>query len=211
VYLTLEEMAVAESQEIGALLISIERVAHLISLCTIYEILYLYGKESRKATKELESALVALYTVILRFLAEATQFYKNHHTGVLQGTFPNLVDSFVNKCGYLENRVSTEAENCEGTSNRTAHLMLGEYGYGEEGDNSQVAALSDRLDENKRLKILLWVSNIPYKDSHFIAREGRVDGTGEWLFTHQRYVEWRRSSSSAILWLHGAGKCLAYI
>jgi ankyrin repeat domain-containing protein 50 len=73
-----------------------------------------------------------------------------------------------------------------------------------------VAALYDKLNETERLEILAWVSDIPYKSNHYTASRGRTGGTGEWLLIHERYREWRESSASMILWLHGSRKCPAY-
>ena len=62
----------------AALLIGGEKVTQLINRCTIYELLYLRPKPFESvtpATANLKTALVALYSAILRFLARSKQLY----------------------------------------------------------------------------------------------------------------------------------------
>jgi len=63
--------------------------------------------------------------------------------------------------------------------------------------------------ETERIAILEWFSVIPYKGHHDLAIEGRVAGTGQWLFQRKEFKHWQESEKSEILWLHGipgAGK-----
>src|SRR5271163_2106155 len=109
-----KKMAVAERQQMGALLIGVERVTYLISRCRIYENLYLYSKQSGQAVAHLEpaetsaepavanlkSALVALYAAMLRFLAMAIRLYeKSPGKRAIHGILnPDKVVSFVQEC-----------------------------------------------------------------------------------------------------------------
>ena len=246
--LILKQMTVAESQQMGALLIGVEKVTYLINRCKIYEILYLRDKRSGQAVADLEpaetnpepamenpesamvnlepavanleSAIVTLYAAMLRFLSTANQLYdKNVAARAIHGILnPDKVVSFVDECQSLERRVDIEASNCERTYSRA---KLGECGErlkqllaGLQEPivrvDSRVAALHDRLDESERSEILTWVSDIQYESNHYTARKERTDGTGEWLLRHERYREWRGSSASTILWLHGIRRCPAY-
>ena len=60
--------------------------------------------------------------------------------------------------------------------------------------------------ENERITILQWFSDIPYRGHHDLAREGRVAGTGQWLFQRKEFKHWQQSEESEILWLHGIRK-----
>lgn len=223
--LTLEEMAVAESQQMGALLIGVEKVTYLINRCKIYEILYLHGEQSRPVVVEnlelenLKLALVELYAIILQFLAKANRLYQSFGTRVLHGILnTDEIVGFANKCEILETRVDIEVGNCERLYNRTAHAKLDECGERLKQllvdlqkpimrTDSRVAALFDGLNESERSDILNWLSSIQYEKNHRTAREERTDGTGKWLLEHDRFRDWRRSSSSTILWLHGIRRC----
>ena len=60
--------------------------------------------------------------------------------------------------------------------------------------------------EEERIAILKWFSVIPYKSHHIRASEGRVAGTGQWLFQREEFTNWQQSEKSEILWLHGIRK-----
>ena len=57
--------------------------------------------------------------------------------------------------------------------------------------------------EFERSEILEWISNIPYTSHHKHISEGRLKGTGEWLFEREEYRTWRSSSASKLLLLRG--------
>ncbi|KAH0538447.1 hypothetical protein FGG08_004945 [Glutinoglossum americanum] len=174
------------------------------------------------AVANLKSALVALYAAMLRFLSTANRLYdKGFGARTVHGILsPGELVSFVDECQRLETRVDIEASNCERTYSHLAYAKLGECGERLKRllaglrepvmrVDSRVAALHDRLDESEQIEILTWVSDIPYESNHYTARRERTGGTGEWLLRHERYREWRKSSASTILWLHGipgAGK-----
>jgi hypothetical protein len=111
--------------------------------------------------------------------------------------------------------VDVEANDCDHTRSRVAHAkiadlerLLGDLTAPIFRTDRQVAKLWERLEDSRRIKILTWASSIPYEDNHYTARQEHVDSTGEWLLKHEMYREWRGSSASMILWLHGIRKCL---
>lgn len=63
----------------------------------------------------------------------------------------------------------------------------------------------------KRVKILLWLSDIPFHDHHKFSREHRHKETGNWLLQHDKFWKWRNSSGSSMLWLRGNGGYYALI
>lgn len=209
------KIAVVESQQMGAILIGVEKVAYLIDRCGLYEILYLQ-RAFEQAETNLESALVTLYSHLLRFLALANRFYKKNNAtragyGILN---PNEFASFVEESASLEKRVDCEAHICESTYNRDMNVesvsrahelkrLLIELKEPIMRIDSRVAAMFRNLNSNKQSDILRWISSIPYEDNHKTARKGRTEETGEWLLNHEQYRDWRGSSASMILWLHG--------
>ena len=227
--LTFKQMTVAESQQMGALLTGVEKITNLISRCQIYEAFYLsrectkageWTQERKQSVTNLTSALVALYATMLSFLGDAIRTYNQ---GAIIRTLcailnPAKVIGFVDNCQSLENNLAIEAANCERIHAR--------QNYGSSGEqiqmlnqilvdlqapilrvDSRVAALCENLSESRRLNILQWISVIPYEENHFFACQGRTSGTGEWLLQDKRYREWRTSSASMILWLHGDREC----
>ena len=57
--------------------------------------------------------------------------------------------------------------------------------------------------KEERLNILSWLSNVQYKKHHQTLSKGLLKGTGSWLLGKPQFVEWRNSSVSSVLWLHG--------
>ena len=71
----------------------------------------------------------------------------------------------------------------------------------------QLTVLKDTLVSGKRLKILQWLSTIPYEQHHQNVRKDRLNGSGLWLLGKPKFTDWRLSSVSSILWLHGIPGC----
>lgn len=69
--------------------------------------------------------------------------------------------------------------------------------------NQQVDIICQTLEEEEYTSMLRWVSTIPYPRHHERISENRVPGTGEWLLAHPVYLQWKSSSSSAVLLLEG--------
>lgn len=190
--------------------------------------------EWKAALTNLTSALVTLYTAMLSFLASAIRTYNQ---GTISRTFcailnPVEVIGFFDKCQTLENTVAIEVDNCERIHTRQIHAgsekqiqrleqiqahskehiqklkqILADLQTPILRIDSRLAALCERLDSSERLGILEWISDIRYEENHFFACQGRTSGTGDWLLRHERYREWRASSASMTLWLHGDREC----
>ena len=62
--------------------------------------------------------------------------------------------------------------------------------------------INDRF-KIERLEILQWLSTVQYKKHHQSVSRGLLKGTGSWLLKKSQYVQWRNSSVSSVLWLHG--------
>lgn len=212
----------------AALLIGLEKVTYIIIRCRIYETLHLHNKPSQQhlshisrlcsveAETNLERALVEIYSHVLRFLIKADQLYeKNSAQRILYAMLnPTKVHEFVKNCERLETEVGIEAGNCESIYTReinkesTEHIkelrrLLVDLEEPIMRVDCRVATMFKKLNNFEQSKILQWISSIPYEDNHTTARQGRTDGTGKWLLGHSRYREWRKSSASMILWLHG--------
>lgn len=74
---------------------------------------------------------------------------------------------------------------------------------------TKIDYLKDTIDEDKRDKILAWISTTPFGDHHSEIkgiREEGADGTCQWLIRRSEFVAWRDSSFSSMFWLTGTGK-----
>ena len=80
----------------------------------------------------------------------------------------------------------------------------------EQASASSVSLVHSNIEsreKEERFGILLWLSNIQYKKHHQSLSKGLLEGTGSWLLGKPQYIEWRNSSVSSVLWLHGIRKC----
>jgi len=220
--LTLAQVATAESQQMGSLLLGLDKILYLVNRCGIYEILYARVPDLVEGLESLETALVKLYAVILRFLSKAIRQFENSTASRTLHSFwhSNGLVEFEQTCKAHEDQVERCAEICERLHNRTfrnegqrstreLHLILEELKLQKlllVQVDTGVADLWNRSNDDEQVKILSWASDIPFLDHHIWAREGRTEGTGEWLLQNNQYRQWRLSNQSMILWLHGIRK-----
>ncbi|KAF4448569.1 hypothetical protein F53441_8046 [Fusarium austroafricanum] len=60
------------------------------------------------------------------------------------------------------------------------------------------------LETNERIKILSWISSIPYGKHHNAIKEARTYNTCEWILQDRRFKEWEHCNTSMLLWLQGS-------
>ena len=205
-----------EREQMGALLVGVEKVTYLTSRCVIYEILYGTGTTPGQSQDNLYVALVELYAVMLRLMALAYRlFAKNTAARAMHALVnPSEVADFLVKCQALETRVEIEAQNCERTRSQRvdANLQITISSLQKLLESLQkpifriderVSSFLEKVDQRERLEILEWISSVPHGMNHEAVRENRTKSTCEWLLRHSRYLEWQDTSSSIILWLHG--------
>lgn len=68
----------------------------------------------------------------------------------------------------------------------------------------QVNQLSDALASHHRSAVMDWLSKEPHHAYHQAQIKKVLAGTGQWLLRDSAYLDWQRSSSSSLLWLHGS-------
>ena len=72
---------------------------------------------------------------------------------------------------------------------------------------TQITDLHDALKENQRLKLFDWLSTVPYQTHHRTMGRDFSEGSCKWLRQSPEFMEWRKSSVSSVLWLHGIPGC----
>lgn len=95
----------------AALLIGGEKITQLINRCRIYELLFLRHEPTKTPfTANLIAALLTLYIVVLRFLADAKKLYDQTFLARTLGSLlsPEVL-KFVEECKDLELQVDREA------------------------------------------------------------------------------------------------------
>lgn len=204
----------AGHEQMGALLLSIEKVTYLTNRCTIYERLYTPGTIPEQVLQNLHAALVRLYAAILRLIALAHRMVvKNTMTRALHAVVnPGEVSDLLAKCQDLEPGVDIEAQNCERMRSHEVDAKTQELLKSLETSiirtDKRVSSFLENVDERERLQILDWMSKVLYGKNHDTVRSQRTKDTCEWLLKHNRYLDWQDTSSSVILWLHGTRRSL---
>jgi hypothetical protein len=200
----------------GALLIGVEKTAHIISRCHTYEALYRLELQGEAALSDLEASLVALYKVVLKFMSQALKLFGN--SGARRAAHaalnPDDVEGVIAELEKHEDAAERAASSCERVFQRTAHgehtkqlqSLLAQFRAPVLRIDAGVEKLLDRSDQHERVAALQWASKIPYESNHVAAREGRIKNTAEWILQHPTYRDWRAASASMILWLHGIRK-----
>ena len=224
------QLIVAEKDQNAALLLSLDKISYLISRCKVYEGLYL----SRIVEKDIEkkdaasgvmrTALLSMYQQILAFLGSAILLYSKHTAGRIAHALMSTkqLDDSLKVLEQSEQQLETEAENCERIINRSAHesqaaererLRAILNGLQEPilRIDETVCELLQTVKENELHAALTFVSSVPYEDHHALAIRNRTPNTGRWLLMDHRYYDWRDSSASMFLWLHGIRKLNAIL
>ncbi|KAL8710758.1 MAG: hypothetical protein Q9220_004776 [cf. Caloplaca sp. 1 TL-2023] len=68
---------------------------------------------------------------------------------------------------------------------------------------SLISDLHSNLKSNERRKLLSWLSTIRYREHHKTAYSTVMRGSGQWLQRKPAFTDWKTSSSSSTLWIHG--------
>ena len=205
-----------------------ESIARIIGRYAIFEDIYL--RRISKASKELENAIVRLYSTILMYQSKARSFFdQSSPKRILRSVFitedefevlarkMDFEQSNVDRCAAIvdaeyQNNISDSLEALT-IAQREKHTGLMEILRAIDGPilrmSAQLNGIEDHLDKSKRSEILRWVSPQPYLEHHEQISRNALPGTGKWLLEDLIYADCHKGSSSSILWLHGkvgAGK-----
>ena len=221
------QVSISSHEQLGALLVGLERATYALNRVRIHVDLYLdmpvnFGNTSVKTN--LEDALVNIFARIMKFLAEASSLVSKKSASRMLAAIwsPDDILSFEKDCTLLEQRVESAIDDFDGTLDHARHEQivhsldkcqdaLGELSKINDSMTvlvSNVEMIFLQQSKERVGRILQWVSPIPYSDHHDMTRHARIAGTGEWLLHCEQFRLWSYSRSSMILWLHGIRKCL---
>ncbi|RYP72603.1 hypothetical protein DL771_004098 [Monosporascus sp. 5C6A] len=68
---------------------------------------------------------------------------------------------------------------------------------------SDLLAECRKSESAERVRMLQWMSTIPFEDMHNQAKDGRTHDTGLWLLAHKQFNKWRLEGASMTLWVYG--------
>ncbi|KZL66376.1 ankyrin repeat domain-containing protein [Colletotrichum tofieldiae] len=152
----------------------------------LFEGLYLRGSQSEIELK-LEDALTRLYAEILVHLSNAWT------ARVLKSPFRTFDEARAKSMVEREQEVDAFASLSDAETLRSLEAAFTRL-------SSQS---SQSLSEDGFNQILEWLSVVPYYHHHQFIAQSRLPGAGQWLLKHEKFTDWKISSSSALLLLHG--------
>ncbi len=215
--LLLLQITTGDIQCFGATVDGVERVASIIPRCSLLEDIYLRNPSS-PARNELHLALVKLYVSILRYLIKALKFFgKPTASRVLVATLggpeadvQRHLDIIAKKHADVDSCVLVVQSEAAAAADGSAENMLNLLTQLQRPiirSAEQVAELHSQLGREERRRILQWLSSIPHHRHHRLESEDHLPRSGTWVLNHTHFQQWRESSTSAILWLHGIPGC----
>lgn len=200
----------------AALLGTTEKVVRIISRGQVYEQVYLIdtpGAPEDKLSKNLQDALVKIYSTSLELLADSGDlFSKNTARRTLEAIFnPGHISGGLSDLAEQEDELLRDVQACE--SRRSAQAdnrmigMLNALNAPLTRVDENVQHLLEQVDEGERIGLLEWISPIPFGKHHDNVKDKRTSGTGEWLLQNQEFRTWEETNKSGIFWLQGSRKC----
>ncbi|KAI3323881.1 hypothetical protein HD806DRAFT_544007 [Xylariaceae sp. AK1471] len=203
---------VTSSSELQSqLLAGISMVASLLAQCDTYQRLYMAPdfilRPPEPPLSKLKTSIVQTYAKSQLFLSFAIQ-QQQSKIGPLAAPFKlGSAESHTNELSKCGEQLSQAADDCEkhcNLSNRSDIEGLLELNtIFHEIIQNQIGLVLDRINREEQIRLLEWISPIPYKSHHDRLKEARTSNTCEWLLKHKRFREWEAAGSS-ILWLQGS-------
>jgi hypothetical protein len=215
------QVSISASEQRVDLLDGVEKVTAIISRCKIYEgfyEVYVEARVSDQTLDNLKSRTVKLYAAILEFLSFALRRLNSTLSQTIHAILkPNEVSVFVRKFEFLDKQLEKDVENCKQALDIKSQkdvaeklhkldIFLRELHQPILRVDSKVGKIWKQLKNDHKNKILKAISTVRFDSNHQDAKFGRTANTCGWLLQHQTYRDWRKSSVSTILWLHGIRK-----
>ncbi|KAH8430511.1 uncharacterized protein LDX57_008173 [Aspergillus melleus] len=216
------QIAVSDIESYQTVFEGIEAFSSLVPRYALFENLYL--RAIFPLQDDLKSALVKLYVMVLQYLLRAEEYCA---TRTIKRIAKGLILAYSEFDGWMDEireqqRIADElARLIDVQVSRQADdkldLMKSEQDALMEGlqyfhqpiqsirdDVSDLAnSWKKRERDEQEGRILSWLSPLPLVKLH---RERLVPNSGRWIFEEESYIQWRVSSKSSALWLHGLRK-----
>ncbi|KAI9856843.1 MAG: hypothetical protein M1824_005216 [Vezdaea acicularis] len=204
------QATINDSQIFGAMVDGVEMISNALARCYTFEELYLQEGAVTEIQSQLERSISRMYSAVLIYLVEAKKYYAQG-TAVRVGK--SILSAKETKVDAFLQRVYTEQANVDayaraasgGLKKRQDTLLkiISDLTSPINRSATQLSELHDHLKEDERQAILNWMSTVPHQSHHRAIGKGFLEGSGKWLQRKDEYIEWRKASTSSILWLHG--------
>jgi AAA ATPase domain len=174
----------------------------------IFEKEYLGLGQQSEAEIAVKAALVRLYSVILRFLVKAKEYF-----GIAQSRADRFTQAISKRLRVFDKDMDDVVSllQSEQANVYTAATLLGRQSQNNISLNmkqwtEEISQLQHTLkvirnedDKDRNIRILEWMSTQRHAD----VRLGRLEASGTWLINGTQFGDWAEAEASTILWLHG--------
>ncbi|KAI1128059.1 hypothetical protein F5Y10DRAFT_292341 [Nemania abortiva] len=214
-------------------IISLENIASIVAQCHIIEAVYLGGRELNppELSAQVAESVISLYAAILQYLADIIEYFALGAEKRILRSIRQSQEDFQAKYSPITHALENfgrltgiaQAANLRHGLNliRNIEKQLRDKNIQDEKERGwlkssieQLQQPIDRIDtglqeirsgleRHKRDEILKAISTIPYGTHHKTSRNGILKGSGEWFLQRLEFYEWRASSYSSVIWLHG--------
>ncbi|KAE8369231.1 hypothetical protein BDV27DRAFT_153305 [Aspergillus caelatus] len=202
-------VAVSDRECFESTVYGLESVSLLIARYVVFEVLYLQKGSIVEA--ELERGLINLYNRILTFLANGIRYpSQSIPVCMVKSIFQSSQNEEVDQITKSDEEALKLARMVDSQAQQQVLLQVREIRSIVKTLQSPVHRLVDEsmiyvktIEEGKSVKILQWLSSVPYTQHQKRYSDGRLPNSSEWIFRHPEYITWKGSSSLSILLLHG--------
>ncbi|KAI0971602.1 hypothetical protein F4678DRAFT_433483 [Xylaria arbuscula] len=196
-------------QQSAEMAIGLEKSIQLSLRGSIYEQMYLDCSHDEPQLI-LQAALLDLYRAVIMLMSDSVKYQETSTlrkavAGALKPQkFTTRLDALDAKAAWVE----TAANNCyrqkslrqiDMTGLRLQELLERRL----DGIDTKLAEVWSAIQDRNRFEVMQWISHLPYESDFANVKATRLQGTCDWLLAHSRYIQWRQSNGSKILWLHG--------
>ncbi|KAM6480265.1 hypothetical protein HDV62DRAFT_398835 [Trichoderma sp. SZMC 28011] len=182
----------------------------------IYELRYTAITTDEQIVSNLHDALRDLYVAAIELLARSDIVFRS---GTLKQAFsaivrPDEATNLVSELLKKEQKVVLEAQACEAWCSartdarlfqRTQYMLekLDEMSAPLKRADEGLIKLFRQIDQGQLDELMDFISSEEYGKSHSEFSESRVEGTGNWLISHQCFRQWQASRHRSVLYLKG--------
>ncbi|KAK0766996.1 hypothetical protein N5P37_000726 [Trichoderma harzianum] len=182
----------------------------------IYQLRYTAINTDEQIVSSLHDALRDLYVAAIELLARSDIVFRS---GSLKQAFsaivrPDEATNLVSELLKKEQKVVLEAEACEAWCSaktdaklfqRTQYMLekLDEMSAPLRRADEGLIKLFRQIDQGQLDELMDYISSEEYGKSHSEFSESRVEGTGDWLISHQCFRQWQASRHKSVLYLKG--------
>ena len=208
------QAAIDDIQTRGSIITALESFTRIMSRCARVEELHMRKKYAM--SKDLEDALIRLYTDILSSLSAALNYFHKSHGGISPGCPMHLKPFLLTHSARLFGSVIEPAVLISLDEQEQEVLKLISIMHSEVLQELDIRVqrimdvstmMQTSMSQQQTADFLKWLSSTRVYDHHKSVSSRKIPGSGNWVTQHTTYRTWLEDSSSSILLLQGIRGC----